>query len=265
MDLDLERFWKVVRPNRRKPAPKPKLNKSNPLVFVEAVDQDHEACTRNIQTILKLDENGDRSYRERSAQDLPPKGKVFTAFEVTPFDKVRVVILGQDPYPSPGHAHGLSFSVPPGVRPPKSLVNIYKELKADLGIAPVDHGYLMGWAEQGVFLLNTVLTVRDGEPGSHRGHGWEKFTDKVIKALSARGDRIVFVLWGKDAQSKSVMINTSEHKVLVSAHPSPMSSYQGFFGSRPFSQTNDALVKKGFDPIDWDLSKHHHEESPDAI
>lgn len=190
----------------------------------------------------------------------PPKGKVFTAFEVVPFDKVRVVILGQDPYPSPGHAHGMSFSVPPGVRPPKSLMNIYKELQSDLGIAPVGHGYLMSWAEQGVFLLNSVLTVRDGEPGSHRGKGWETLTNRVIKLLSAREGRIVFILWGRDAQSFAPMINTTEHKILVSSHPSPLSAHQGFFGSKPFSQTNDALVKKGFAPIDWDLSKHHAED-----
>jgi uracil-DNA glycosylase len=194
----------------------------------------------------------------------PPKGKVFTAFDVVPFDKVRVVILGQDPYPSPGHAHGMSFSVPPGVRPPKSLVNIYKELQTDLGIKPVGHGYLMPWAEQGVFMLNTVLTVRDGEPGSHRGKGWEKFTNRVIKLLSVREGRIVFLLWGRDAQSFAPMINTSEHKILISAHPSPLSAHQGFFGSKPFSQTNDALVKKGFAPIDWDLSKQHSVEGSHA-
>ena len=186
---------------------------------------------------------------------FPPKGQVFTAFDVVPFDQVRVVILGQDPYPSPGHAHGMSFSVPPGVSPPPSLRNIYKELQSDLGIAPAKNGYLMGWARQGIFLLNTVLTVREREPGSHRGQGWEQFTDQVIKLLSARAGRIVFILWGKDAQSKACMINTEEHRVLTSAHPSPMSAHQGFFGSKPFSQTNEALVKKGFEPIDWDLSK----------
>lgn len=191
----------------------------------------------------------------------PPKGKVFTAFEVVPFDKVRVVILGQDPYPSPGHAHGMSFSVLPGVRPPKSLVNIYKELQTDLGIEPARHGYLMPWAEQGVFLLNSVLTVREGEPGSHRGKGWETLTNKVIKLLSAREGRIVFILWGRDAQSFAPMINTSEHKILVAPHPSPLSAHQGFFGSKPFSQANGALVKKGFTPIDWDLSRHHKENS----
>jgi len=194
----------------------------------------------------------------------PPKGKVFTAFEVTPFDKVRVVILGQDPYPSPGHAHGMSFSVPPGVRPPKSLVNIYKELQSDLGVAPASHGNLMSWAEQGVFLLNTVLTVRDGEPGSHRGKGWEKLTNKVIKLLSAREGRIVFLLWGRDAQSFAPMINTSEHRVIISAHPSPFSAHQGFFDSKPFSQANKALMQKGFDPIDWDLSKQPHVELANA-
>lgn len=197
---------------------------------------------------------------EREAHKVfPPKGKVFTAFDVVPLDKVRVVILGQDPYPTPGHAHGMAFSVLPGVMPPPSLKNIYKELQSDLGIAPAPHGYLMGWAEQGVFLLNTVLTVREREAGSHRGHGWEQFTDRVIELLSEREGRIVFILWGKDAQNKAGMINTSEHRVIASAHPSPLSAHQGFFNSKPFSQTNDALVKKGFSPIDWDLSKYHPE------
>lgn len=198
---------------------------------------------------------------EREAHKVyPPKGKVFTAFEVVPFDKVRVVILGQDPYPSPGHAHGMAFSVPPGVKPPKSLLNIYRELQSDLGVLPVHHGYLMPWAKQGVFLLNTVLTVREGEPGSHRGKGWETMTTRVIKLLSAREKRIVFILWGKDAQSFAPMIKTTEHRILVAPHPSPLSAHQGFFGSKPFSQTNEALIKKGFPPIDWDLSKPPHVE-----
>lgn len=192
---------------------------------------------------------------ERESHKIyPPKGKVFTAFDVVPFDKVRVVILGQDPYPSPRHAHGMAFSVPPGVKPPKSLLNIYRELQSDLDISPAGHGYLMPWAEQGVFLLNRVLTVRKGEPGSHRGKGWEAMTTRVIKLLSARERRIVFILWGKDAQKFAPMIKTSEHRVLVAPHPSPLSAHQGFFGSKPFSQTNDALVKKGLAPIDWDLN-----------
>ena len=184
----------------------------------------------------------------------PPVGRTFTAFEAVPFKEVRVVILGQDPYHGPGQAHGMSFSVLPGVKPPPSLQNIYKELQSDVGVKPVAHGHLIAWAKQGVFLLNTVLTVRKGEAGSHRGQGWETFTDNVIKLLSAREGRIVFILWGKDAQTKAALINTSEHVVITSAHPSPMSAHNGFFGSKPFSRTNQVLDKRGFYTIDWQLT-----------
>jgi uracil-DNA glycosylase len=183
----------------------------------------------------------------------PPVGRVFTAFEVTPFDDVAVVILGQDPYHGPGQAHGLAFSVLPGIPAPPSLKNVYKELQEDLKTKPVDHGHLMAWAKQGVFLLNTVLTVRKGEPGSHRNHGWEEFTDSVIKILNQREQRIVFILWGREAREKAQMIHTDRHVVLDAVHPSPRSAYQGFFGCKHFSRANSALIKKGIPPINWQL------------
>jgi uracil-DNA glycosylase len=190
---------------------------------------------------------------ERIAGEVyPHPGQVFNAFEV-PLDKVRVVILGQDPYHGPGQAHGLAFSVLPGVRVPPSLANVYKELESDLGNPPVKHGYLYQWTKYGVFLLNTTLTVRRGEAGSHRGRGWETFTDRVIRELVAQEKRIVFVLWGRDAGEKAFMIDTSKHSVIVSSHPSPMSAHSGFFGSKPFSRANAALEKKGRSPVDWKL------------
>jgi uracil-DNA glycosylase len=166
---------------------------------------------------------------------------------------VRVVILGQDPYPTPGHAHGLSFSVLPGVRLPGSLRNIVRELTDDLGIPRPDHGHLVAWARQGVFLLNCVLTVEAGKPGSHRGRGWEEFTDGVLRKLSATGPRKVFLLWGNDARKKAGLIDGDRHCVLESAHPSPLSAWQGFLGSRPFSKANQALISFGREPIDWRL------------
>ena len=192
----------------------------------------------------------------------PPVGKVFTAFEVTPFDEVSVVILGQDPYHGPGQAHGLAFSVLPNVPPPPSLKGIYKELRDDLGVKPVSHGYLMAWANQGVFLLNTVLTVRQGEPGSHRNLGWEVFTSKVIKVLAAREKRIVFLLWGNDAKAKAGMISTEHHAVLASSHPSPLGAYQGFYGCKHFSRANQALLRKNIAPIDWQLPTNPLAEVP---
>ena len=202
-----------------------------------------------------------RDEREKSIV-YPPVGKVFTAFEATPFNEVSVVILGQNPYHGPGQAHGLAFSVLPNVTPPPSLRGIYKELRDDLGIRPVNHGYLMAWAQQGVFLLNTVLTVRQGEPGSHRKMGWEIFTSKVIKVLAARDKRIVFLLWGNDAKAKAEMISTEHHVVLASSHPSPLGAYQGFYGCKHFSRTNQALLLKNIAPIDWQLPTNPLEEVP---
>jgi uracil-DNA glycosylase len=183
----------------------------------------------------------------------PPDGQVFTAFNLTPFDKVRVVILGQDPYYRPGQAHGLAFSVRPGVTVPPSLTNIYKELSADLGLKPVKHGSLTAWAERGVFLLNTTLTVRDGLPGSHMHQGWETFTNAVIRALVARHTPSVFVLWGAPARTKKALIPVDSHTIIESPHPSPNSAFQGFFGSHPFSKINAALRGYGLDAIDWQL------------
>ena len=186
----------------------------------------------------------------------PEMHHIFQAFEWTPYHKVKVVILGQDPYHEPNQAHGCSFSVLPGVPVPPSLQNIYKELQADLGYPPVHHGYLKHWADQGVLLLNSVLTVRAGHAFSHRGHGWEQLTDAAIKALSDRPQPVVFILWGRAARNKKVLIDTSRNIVLESAHPSPLSAHRGFFGSRPFSKTNRALESMGEQPIDWRLPEH---------
>jgi len=180
-----------------------------------------------------------------------PKGSlIFNAFNSTPFDKVKVVLLGQDPYYNPGQAHGLSFSVPDGVPFPPSLVNIFKELNADLGIEPPTNGSLQRWAQQGVFLLNAVLTVRAGLPASHSKIGWTKFTDAVIKKISDKKEGIVFLLWGNYARSKKTLIDTKRHYVLEAAHPSPLAK-GAFFGCRHFSKTNEILLKQGKTPIIW--------------
>lgn len=183
----------------------------------------------------------------------PEKNQIWQAFDWTPYQDVRVVILGQDPYHGPDQAHGLSFSVKPGIKTPPSLVNIYKELETDLGYERVNHGYLKSWADQGVLLLNTVLTVRKGEANSHRKKGWEEITDHVIKELNKREEPIVFLLWGNPSIKKRNLINENKHIVLTSSHPSPLSAYRGFFGSKPFSHTNDALKKIGQEPINWQL------------
>lgn len=181
-----------------------------------------------------------------------PKGKeYFSALDLTPFEKVKVVILGQDPYHGPHQAHGLCFSVLPGVPTPPSLLNIYKELKKDLNIPIASHGFLKSWAEQGVFLLNNTLTVEAGKAGSHRGQGWEEFTDKVIQLLNQERENLVFLLWGRPAAQKADMIDTEKHFVLKAPHPSPFSADRGFFGCRHFSKTNEFLKSKNIDPIDW--------------
>lgn len=185
----------------------------------------------------------------------PPGDRIFAAFDYTPFEKVKVVLLGQDPYHGDGQAHGLCFSVPDGVRQPPSLVNIFQELNNDLGIAPPNHGNLEKWARQGVLLLNATLTVRANMAGSHQNKGWEIFTDTVIKALSSRNDRLVFLLWGNYAQAKEALIDTTKHAVLKAAHPSPFSAYRGFFGCRHFSKTNELLENFGKTPIDWNLNE----------
>lgn len=183
---------------------------------------------------------------------FPPPLEVFQAFEKTPYEKVNVVIIGQDPYHGPGQAHGLSFSVKKEIKMPPSLKNIFKELEADLGIKPPSHGCLQAWAEQGILLLNNVLTVTQGNAGSHKGKGWEQFTDKVVEALVKRADPVIFVLWGKDAQEKCKSVKAPHH-VLVAPHPSPFSAHSGFFGSRPFSKINQLLTTQGKDPINWSI------------
>ena len=191
---------------------------------------------------------------ERATQDVfPPEADVFNAFKATPWAGLRVVVLGQDPYPTPGQGHGLAFSVRPGVTLPASLRNIYKERHDDVGLEPVKHGYLLPWAERGVLLLNAVLTVRNGKPASHAGKGWETFTDAVLTAIDARPEPVVFLLWGAYAQKKTKRIDTGKHVVIASAHPSPLSAYTGFFGSQPFSKINAALANLGKPPIDWTL------------
>jgi uracil-DNA glycosylase len=184
----------------------------------------------------------------------PPGKLIFNAFNLTPFDTVKVVILGQDPYHGAGQAHGLSFSVLPGVKPPPSLVNIFKELKSDIGLdMPNNYGDLTHWAKQGVLLLNTALTVRAGEPFSHAKTGWSKFTDAVIETISNEKENIIFILWGKFAQEKISLIDTGKHFILGSAHPSPFSAHKGFLGCKHFSRTNELLVKTKQQPIDWNI------------
>jgi uracil-DNA glycosylase len=192
-----------------------------------------------------------RAEKAAGKRIYPPGGQIFRAFDLTPFEQVKVVILGQDPYHGPGQAHGLSFSVGPGVAPPPSLQNIYKELAGDLGIAHPGHGNLESWARQGVLLLNSCLTVEDGRAGSHQGKGWERFTDAVIAALNQEHKGLAFILWGRKAQDKGASIDRDRHLVITSVHPSPLSAHNGFFGSRPFSRTNDYLAAQGKSPIDW--------------
>jgi uracil-DNA glycosylase len=190
-------------------------------------------------------------YRTRTI--YPDMYDIYSALHLTPFSRTKVVILGQDPYHGQGQAHGLSFSVKPGVRTPPSLQNIFKELRDDLGCYIPDNGYLVKWAEQGVLMLNTVLTVRAGQPNSHKGIGWETFTDQVISVLNQREEPVVFILWGSHAQAKREMIDTSKHCIIASPHPSPFSANRGFFGSRPFSRTNHFLRKIGSTEIDWQI------------
>lgn len=193
---------------------------------------------------------------KESGQTIFPKGAdIFNAFNHTPFDQVKVVILGQDPYHGEGQAHGLSFSVKKGVVAPPSLKNIYKELETDIeGFNTPNHGELTQWADSGVLLLNASLTVRAHQAGSHQGKGWEAFTDQAISQLSAQKTGLVFILWGKFAQNKAILIDQKKHTVLKSAHPSPFSAYTGFFGSKPFSKTNEVLVAQGEQPVNWQIS-----------
>ncbi len=188
-----------------------------------------------------------------SRQIFPPAQDLFSAYELTPLSKVKAVILGQDPYHEPGQAHGLCFSVRPGVETPPSLVNIFTELQTDLGCRIPNNGYLVKWAEQGVLLLNTVLTVRAHSAGSHRGIGWEAFTDATIRVLNEQDRPIVFLLWGRPAGEKKALLTNPKHLVLEAPHPSPLSAYRGFFGCRHFSRCNDFLTAQGLTPIDWQI------------
>lgn len=187
----------------------------------------------------------------RHHQVFPPAEDVFAALHLTPYAEVKVLILGQDPYHGPGQAHGLCFSVRPGVVIPPSLANIHAELEADLGLPRPDHGGLDAWARQGVLLLNATLTVRAHRAASHQGKGWETFTDAVIRAVDAKGERVVFILWGSSARRKRALVDTSRHAVIESPHPSPLSAHRGFLGSRPFSRANEALVAVDQEPVDW--------------
>ncbi|MDR2009835.1 MAG: uracil-DNA glycosylase [Bacteroidales bacterium] len=209
----------------------------------------------------QLKDEFDKEYFQKLKQFLveekkqhvvyPPGSLIFNAFNTTPFDKVKVVLLGQDPYHGPGQAHGLCFSVPHGIKPPPSLINMYKELNSDTGFNIPNHGNLESWAKQGVFLLNATLTVRANMAGSHQNKGWETFTDKVISTLSEKRENLVFVLWGRYAQAKEVLIDKNKHLVLKAAHPSPLSAHNGFFGCKHFSKINDYLREKGITEIAW--------------
>ncbi len=203
-----------------------------------------EGYMRSLYQFLKTE-------KEDGKQIFPPGDSIFAALNCTPFEQVRVVILGQDPYPTPGHAHGLSFSVQPGVKLPPSLRNIYKEIAADLGVPISGNGNLLHWAQQGVLLLNAVLTVESGRIGSHQGKGWELFTDRIITVLNQHKEHLVFLLWGNDAKRKGRLIDRDRHLVLESAHPSPLSASRGFFGNHHFSKANAWLINHGLAPIDW--------------
>ncbi len=194
-----------------------------------------------------------RQRKAAGARIYPPGRDIFAAFEATPFDAVKVVILGQDPYHGAGQAHGLCFSVPPGVPVPPSLLNIYKELERDAGFVRPDHGCLLPWARRGVLLLNSVLTVEDGKPGSHQGRGWEGFTDHVVDVLNRECEQLVFLLWGSYAQKKGAVIDGRRHRVLKAPHPSPLSAHRGFLGCGHFSAANQYLARCGKTPIDWSL------------
>jgi uracil-DNA glycosylase len=197
-----------------------------------------------------------RAFVERERQEhtvFPPEHEVFSALQLTPYDEVNVLLLGQDPYHDENQAHGLCFSVRPGIKPPPSLKNIFKELRDDLGCTIPNNGYLVPWARQGILLLNAVLTVRAHEPNSHKNKGWETFTDSVIRAVNNKQSSVVFVLWGSYAQKKRDLIDTTRHTIIEGVHPSPLSAKRGFFGSKPFSRINDVLRQSGKPAIDWQL------------
>ncbi|WEK52921.1 MAG: uracil-DNA glycosylase [Candidatus Cohnella colombiensis] len=217
-----------------------------PRGWTEQLEQElHQPYMHQLREKLAIE------YAEETV--YPSQDHIFRALELTPYDAVKVVILGQDPYHGAGQAHGLSFSVQPGVKLPPSLKNIYKELQEDIGCEAPNHGFLEHWARQGVLLLNSVLTVREAAPNSHRKYGWGKLTDRIITTLNERERPIVFILWGRHAQDKGQYIDTARHLVMNFPHPSPLSAYAGFFGSRPFSQTNTFLNQNGVEEIDWHI------------
>ena len=218
------------------------INKSWDEFLKNEFEQDY---FKKLSAFLK------QEYAEKTI--YPPKQEVFSAFYYTDLDKVKVVILGQDPYHEPNQACGMCFAVKPGNPLPKSLINIYREIHDDLGLNMSTNGYLVKWATQGVLLINTVLTVERGKANSHKGQGWEIFTDHVIELLNRQDQPIVFLLWGNNARSKTALLNNPKHLVLTAAHPSPLSAYNGFFGCRHFSKTNDYLIRNGLNPIDWKM------------
>lgn len=227
-----------------------------PILF-ETLPDDWRSVLSPVLAPPKLQALSDfvlQAYEQ--SQVYPAREYLFTAFEQTPFESVKVVILGQDPYHGPGQAHGLSFSVPDSISLPPSLRNIYKELADDISVPMPTSGNLLHWAQQGVLLLNTVLTVQAAQAGSHRKQGWEVFTDQVIQSISQHKDHVIFVLWGKDAQSKRKLIDSHKHLLLESVHPSPLSAYNGFWGSKPFSQINQALHNWQMSSIDWQPQRH---------
>lgn len=225
----------------------PSIEATSPKTWKEVLS--NERKEQYFLDLLKFVE----SERLSGRQIFPPNSEVFNALGTTPFENVKVVILGQDPYHGFGQAHGLCFSVRPPVPPPPSLVNIFKELKSDLGVPIANHGCLEKWAQQGVLLLNAVLTVQEGKPGSHANRGWERFTDAVIRKINDLRPQVVFLLWGSYAQKKASFVDTTRHTVLKAPHPSPLSAHNGFFGCKHFSKANDILVANGQQPINWDL------------
>ena len=228
------------------------MNTMNTLPPLEKSWKNNLSAEFNKSYMINLNQSLQNEI-DKEEDIFPPHELWFNALNSTPLDKVKVVILGQDPYPTPGHAHGLCFSVMPDVSPlPKSLINIYKELQADVGIINVN-GNLQSWADQGVLMLNSVLTVRSGQANAHQGKGWEVFTDKIISLVNELDRPVVFVLWGAYAQKKGAMIDEKKHMVIRSPHPSPLSAYRGFFGSKPFSKINSFLSKHGQSEINWQV------------
>ena len=217
-------------------------------------DEIHKPYFENLVSFL------DREYQRKTI--YPPKEKILNALKYTPYKDVRVLILGQDPYHGPGQAMGLAFGVNKGIKIPPSLINIYKEMHDDIGTYIPDNGYLVSWARQGVLLLNTVLTDEESGADSHHNLGWTIFTDEIIKKLNEKDEPMVFILWGRNARNKKMFITNDKHLIIESAHPSPLSAYNGFFGSKPFSRTNDFLMKNGFKPIDWQI--HNLSSCPEA-